>query len=82
METRMRDPVVELKAEVRRLRENRSKPAGIDMEPASAYEAVTRQMVEGVRDELREIRGRINSLIFLLVGTMIGEVLLRLAGVT
>lgn len=75
MERRTRDPASDLKAEVRRLR---SKPAGIDMEPASAYEAVTRQMVMGVRDELREIRGRINGLIFLLIGTVIGEVLLRL----
>jgi hypothetical protein len=79
MVTRTRDPVDDLKAEIRRLR---GQPAGIDMEPASAYEAVTRQMVEGVRDELREIRGRINGLIFLLTGTMIGEVLLRLTGVT
>ncbi|CAN5606596.1 hypothetical protein BH09CHL1_BH09CHL1_02250 [soil metagenome] len=75
MVTRTRDPVNDLKAEVQRIR---GKPAGIDMEPASAYEAITRQMVEGFRDELREIRGRINGLIFLLVGMMIGEVLLRL----
>ena len=77
METRTRDPATALAHEVRRWRGERP---GIDMEPASAYEAVTRQMVEGLRDELREIRGRINSLIFLLVGTLIGEVVLRLLG--
>ena len=69
----------ELKAEVERLR--RRPGAGIDLEPASAYEAVTRQMVEGLRDELREIRSRINGLLFIMVGTVVTEVTLRLAGV-
>ena len=80
MTTLRGSPVEELKAEVGRLR--RPKPGlGIDLEPASAYEAVTRQMVEGLRDELREIRSRINGLLFIMVGTVVTEVTLRIAGV-
>lgn len=82
METRMRDPVVELKSEIQRLRDKRAKTLGVDLEPASTYEVVTRQMVDSLQEELREIRGRINGLLFLLVGMMIGEVLLRLIGGT
>jgi hypothetical protein len=78
MTTLRGSPVEELKAEVDRLRRPR---AGIDLEPASAYEAVTRQMVEGLRDELREIKSRINGLLFIMVGTVVTEVTLRLAGV-
>jgi hypothetical protein len=77
MSTLRGSPVEELKAEVERLR----RKAGVPMEPATAYEAVTRQMVEGLRDELREIRSRINGLLFIMVGTVVTEVTLRLAGV-
>jgi hypothetical protein len=78
MTTSRGSPVDELKAEVERLRRPK---AGVGMEPATAYEAVTRQMVEGLRDELREIRGRINGLLFIMVGTVVTEVAMRLAGV-
>jgi len=82
MDMRVRDPVVELKSEIQRLRDKRAKSLGVDLEPASTYEVVTRQMVESLQEELREVRGRINGLLFLLVGMMIGEVLLRLVGGT
>jgi hypothetical protein len=77
MTTLRGSPVEELKGEVERLR----RKAGVPMEPATAYEAVTRQMVEGLRDELREIRSRINGLLFIMVGTVVTEVTLRLTGV-
>lgn len=70
-------PVNELKAEVERWR----RKAGVPLEPATAYEAVTRQMVEGLREELREIRSRINGLLFIMVGTVVTEVALRIGGV-
>jgi hypothetical protein len=80
MDTKLRDPVLELKSEIQRVRDKRARTLGVDLEPASAYEVVTRQMVDTLQDELREIRGRINGLIFLLVGMMIGEAVLRLIG--
>jgi len=57
-----------LRAEVRRWRTAPAREA-IDLGPASAHEAVTRQMVEGVREELREVRGRVNALLFLVAGS-------------
>lgn len=67
-------------AEVReRLRRLRGK-APVEMRPASAYEAVTRQMVEGMADELREIRGRLNGLLWMVAGAILIDVLMRLAG--
>ena len=67
-----------LKHEVGRLRQTREREP-VRMEPGSAYEAVTRQMVEGLRDELREIRGRINGLLFLMIGALGTEAILRIA---
>jgi hypothetical protein len=46
----------------------------------SIYEAVTRQMVEGLRDELREIKERLNGLLFLIAGAMLVDMALRLTG--
>lgn len=51
----------------------------ISLEPASAYEAVTRQMVVGVSDELREIKSRLNGLLFMVAGSLLLDVALRLA---
>ena len=39
-----------------------SRRATISLEPASAYEAVTRQMVVGLDQELREIKSRLRSI--------------------
>jgi hypothetical protein len=69
-----------MKAEVERLRSGRSREQGtVNLDPSSAYEALTRQMVEGVREELREIRGRINGLLFLMIGALGVEAILRIA---
>ena len=48
--------------------------------PGTVYEAVTRQMVEGLTAELREIKGRLNGLLFLVAGAMVVDVVLRLIG--
>ena len=78
MNTRRDPPVVGLKSEIERLRRGKeSSPVNLD--PGTAYEAVTRQMVEGVREELREIRGRINGLLFLMIGAVGAEAILRIA---
>jgi hypothetical protein len=53
--------------------------AAISLEPASAYEAVTRQMVLGLSEELREIKARLNGLLFMVAGSVLLDVALRLA---
>lgn len=53
--------------------------SAISLEPASAYEAVTRQMVIGVSEELREIKSRLNGLLFMVAGSLLLDVALRLA---
>jgi hypothetical protein len=54
---------------------------GLELGPASAYEAVTRQMVEALTDELREIRLRLNNLVYMLAGAIVLDVVIRLAGI-
>ncbi len=52
----------------------------IDLRPGNAYEAVTRQMVESLTDELREIRGRLNGLIFMMIGAIVLDIVTRIGG--
>ena len=49
--------------------------------PRSTYEAVTRQMVRSLRDEVRDVKHRINQLITLVIAAILLEVLMRLIGV-
>lgn len=51
----------------------------VDLDPRSAYELLTRQMVGDLGDELREIRQRVNGLLFVTVGAVIADVVPRLA---
>ena len=51
----------------------------VELGPASAYEALTRQMVERMTDDLDEIKGRLNGLLFLVAGAVILDALARLA---
>ena len=51
--------------------------APLDLDPHSAYELLTRQMVQTLADELREIRLRVNVLIFVSLGAVVAETLLR-----
>jgi hypothetical protein len=50
-----------------------------EQEP-SVFEAVTRQMVESVADELREIRHRVNGLLWMGAGAILIDTVLRLTG--
>ncbi|MFM8592890.1 MAG: hypothetical protein ACKOCK_00655 [Chloroflexota bacterium] len=52
----------------------------IRLGPATTYEAVTRQMVTAIEEDLREIKGRLNGLLFLVAGAVITDLALRLAG--
>ena len=67
-----------LREQIRRLKGRDGADGGIDLRPASAYEAVTRQMVETMTDELREIKLRLNNLIFMLAGAIVLDVMIRL----
>ncbi len=50
----------------------------LDLDPRSAYELLTRQMVAGLTEELREIRQRVNGLLFVTVTAVIADVVIRL----
>ena len=76
---RTSDPAAGLREQVARLRAGPGRPA-VEMGPASAYEAVTRQMVEGLGEELREIKSRLNGLVFMVAGAIVVDVVLRVAG--
>lgn len=64
-----------------RMVRERTEPRRIDMTPATAYEAITRRMVEDLASEVRDLRSRIDRLIFVVLGAIIVDILLRLAGV-
>lgn len=50
---------------------------GIDTGPSSTYEVVTRHMVTGLADDMREIKSRLTTLIFALVGGILLDFLSR-----
>lgn len=49
----------------------------INLEPRSAYEVITRERVEHFADDLREIRSRVNTIFYLVIGSVLLDVLLR-----
>ena len=49
--------------------------------PSSAYEAVTRSMVDGLADDVKEIRNRINGMFWLIAGTVTIDLVMRIASV-
>ena len=55
-------------------------PPIITLGPATTYEAVTRQMVNAIEDDLREIKMRLNGLLFLVAGAVLTDLALRLVG--
>ena len=50
---------------------------GVDLRPASAYEAVTRQMVESLEEDLKEIKSRLNTLFYTVIGAILVDLLTR-----
>lgn len=53
-------------------------PDGIDLRPASAYEAITRQMVETLDEDLHEIKSRLDNLLFMVIGAIVIDIALRM----
>ncbi len=58
----------------------RHKPKTADLAPANAFEAVTRQMVDDLHGEIHALRARLDGLFSVVVGAIILDLLLRLAG--
>lgn len=52
----------------------------IDLEPASAYEALTRQKVESLEDDLGDIKSRVDTIFYLVIGSFIVDMLTRWIG--
>ena len=58
----------------------RKAPPEVQLEPASAFEAITRQMVDDLRGEILAVRSRLDSLFSVVIGAIVLDLLLRLAG--
>lgn len=67
-----------LEARLRERGGRRDEPP-LNLDPRSAYEVLTRQMVAALTEELREIRQRVNGLIFITIAAVIADVVVRLA---
>jgi hypothetical protein len=52
----------------------------VDLQPSSTYEAITRQMVEDLGEDLREIKSRINNIFYIVVGSILVDMLTRWMG--
>lgn len=61
---------------------SQSRRAGqpLDLRPGCVYGVVTRERVDDLTNELREIKARINYLFSLVAGAIIIDVLLRISG--
>ena len=53
--------------------------APLDLAPRSTYEVVTRQMVMTLQRDLEEIKSRLNSLMAMVAGAVVVDIILRLA---
>lgn len=53
----------------------------VDLAPASAYEALTRQMVDRLTVDLAEIKSRLDGLLFMVAGAIVLDLVIRLATV-
>jgi len=64
---------------LRRMLQRKPSP-DVQLEPASTYEAITRQMVIDLRAEIKSLRQRLDSLFSVVIGAIVLDLLLRLAG--
>jgi hypothetical protein len=71
----------DLRTRMDRIRKQRVAPA----EPAnpmspSAFEQVTRQMVEAIADDVHDIRDKLNNLVFVLISAVVLDAITRMLG--
>ncbi|HYP40688.1 MAG TPA: hypothetical protein VEX13_10050 [Chloroflexia bacterium] len=50
----------------------------IDDKPKSVYEMMTRQMLLELKDSVGEVKGRVNTLLWLVVGAILLDLVMRL----
>ena len=50
----------------------------VDDRPRSVYEIVTRKMLEELKEDLGEVKGRVNTLLWLVTGAVVLEMVMRL----
>lgn len=62
------------------VQEGHRKPE-VDLNPVSVYEVVTRNMVDRLSDDVREIRDRINGMFWLLAGTVAVDIVMKALGI-
>jgi len=46
----------------------------VDLDPKSTYEVITREKVEHIADELKEIRFRVNGIFWVVIGSVLMDV--------
>jgi hypothetical protein len=50
----------------------------VDDRPRSVYEVVTRRMLEDLKEDVSEVKGRVNTLLWLVAGAVVLEMVVRL----
>ena len=53
----------------------------VDLAPGTAYEVVTRTKLEDLANDVKEIRGRIDGIFWLVAASIIVQIVLRLLGI-
>jgi hypothetical protein len=61
-------------------RRRRQYASARNVPPPTVFEAVTRQMVEALTAEVRDVKSRVNQLLSVIVGAILLEILSRLIG--
>jgi hypothetical protein len=71
-----------MKPEIRRTAMRRRRPPlalpTVDLDPATAYEVLTRQMVDDLTREVTATRQRVDTMFYLIMASIAIDVLLRL----
>ncbi len=49
----------------------------VDERPKSVYELITRRMLEELREDIGEVKSRVNALLWLMVGAILMELVMR-----
>lgn len=78
-----RDPSADaLRSQVERIRRLQQSSSGSGAGPRepSGYEMVTRQMVESISEDVRDIKSKLNNLVFVLIGAIVIDILSRVLG--